>query len=354
MDFIDLYKARVLNPENRSEVIDQTSTLNIIPNTWGFMNQLGIFENHYGTQRTFGFNIREEKDILIEARNWGERNNWQGGQEGAWIQFNIPHYPLDDSIVPTDLQGKVDLSGSINPETAMLRTLAGVRMDKMERIRRAHALNLNQTRMQVIKDGTVTAGNLTYNYYDAFGVTRKVVNLGLSSLTDNPKSALGEVFGEMQDAALMGDTITNMVAFCSTSFFDALSTNQFVTEAFGAIAQPQSLGILTQRLESGLGLDSRYRTLLYENIYFVEVRGTFAGQPIIEDGKAYLLPLGTKGVFETHFAPADKFSYVNAMAQEVYLFESLNDDDDFVKLASQSNFLNLIRRPQLVITLDKD
>lgn len=351
--FVEIYKAHARNPDNPNEVLDLNQAMNIIPNRWGFVNQLGLFQHVYGTMRAFGFNINQVLETIAEAKPWGERTNFTGGQDGRWVQFEIPHYPLNATILPTDIQGKVDFSGGAITDD-VLRTLEGVKAEKLIGLRQGFSNALNLARMQIIKDGTVKAGNLHYDMYDIFGVTRQEIELGLDNNLADPKVAVGEVFALMQDSANMGDTITNMVALCSTSFFNALTTNQYVRESYTQFAQPQGAGILNQRMESGLGLDSRYRTFLYEGIYFVEVRGSFAGEPFVEDGKAYLVPLGTTGVFETHFAPADRFSYTNRTAQEVYVFEKISEDDDQVSLDSQSNFVNICKRPQLMITLSKD
>ena len=351
--FVEIYKAHTRNPENPSEVIDLSPSMNIVPNRWGFVNQLGLFEHVYGSMRAFGFNINQVYETVAEAKPWGERTNFTGGQDGKWVQFEIPHYPLNATILPTDIQGKVDFSGGAIAQD-ILRTIDGVKADKVIGLRRGLSNALNKARMQVIKDGTVTAHNLQYNMYDIFGVTRQEIDLGLENNLADPKVAIGEVFGTVQDSANMDDNIETMVALCSTSFFNALTTNQYVRESYLHYNQPQGAGVLNQRMESGLGLDSRYRTFLYEGIYFVEVRGTFAGDPFIEDGKAYLVPLGTTGVFQTHFAPADRFSHLNRTAQEVYLFEKLSEDDDQISLAAQSNFINICKRPQLMVTLSKD
>lgn len=351
--FVEIYKAHTRNPNNPTEVIDLTQSMNIIPNRWGFVNQLGLFEHIYGTMRAFGFNINQVLETVAEAKPWGERTNFTGGKQGGWVQFEIPHHPLNATILPTDIQGKVDFSGGAISDD-ILRTVEKVKADKLIGLRQGFANALNLSRMQLIKDGTVTAGNLEYDMYDIFGVTRQEIDLDLENNLADPKVAIGEVFGVVQDSANMGDTINSMVALCSTSFFNALVTNQYVRESYMNFAQPQGAGILNQRMEGGLGLDSRYRTFLYEGIYFVEVRGTFAGEPFVEDGKAYLVPLGTNGVFETHFAPADRFSHVNRTAQEVYVFEKLSEDDDQISLDAQSNFINICKRPQLMVTLSKD
>ncbi|MNL73156.1 hypothetical protein D3C87_1985760 [compost metagenome] len=84
----------------------------------------------------------------------------------------------------------------------------------------------------------------------------------------------------------------------------------------------------------------------------MEYRG-FApdGTQFIPSGKAFALPMGTTDVFKTYFSPANRFDFTNTIGQEAYVFERRNESNTEIVLESESNFLNMIRRPQVIVEM---
>lgn len=340
----------IVDPNNVGRVVDLSSEINIVPNQWGLYNSLGLFATENKTQKQVLIPRTTETEVVLKDKNWDERNNAIAKGERDMLSLVIPHFPVDESITPNDVDGAADWDSVLQGGNNVL-SVEKVRMAKMERLRRAHALTLERSRAQLIKDGTVYApnGTVTTNYYSLFGVNRVSADMGLSSTVVNPMTAFTDVLGTATDAVSSGDVITNWVAICSPEFFGKLAGNPFVVESFSAFAQPQSAGVLNQRLSSG-GLDARYRTLEYAGITFIEARGKIDGYNYVEAEDAYLLPLGTDS-FRTMFAPANRFASVNKPAQESYYFEYINERDDIIEIMSETNFLNTLLRPQTVVTL---
>lgn len=342
------------NPFELGKLVDLSAEINIIPNTWGILQQLGIFQNEYKTQRTVLVPRTTETVTVLEDRNWNERNQTIAGGARDVLPIAIPHFPADDMILPTDLQGVVSWDSLLSGGNAA-ETLANIRARKMESLRNTHALTLEVARMQLIKDGSVYAPNGTVitNFYSEFSTSRQTDKLDLASTTDDPMSAIEDARGAIQDEISNGQIVTNFVALCSTSFFNALIKNPFVMESFRYYSQPQGGEILNQRLGSGFGLDARYRVFEYAGVSFIEVRGNVNGVSYVEDGKAYLFPLGTDS-FRTYFAPAERFDEVNTTAQESYYFEFPSQKMDKIEIETETNFVNALLRPDVVRTLDKD
>src|SRR5690606_25376188 len=162
---------------------------------------------------------------------------------------------------------------------------------------------------------------------------------------------VGDVYAQVQDSVESGQVITDMIALCSSEFFEALISNPFVVESYQYWGQPQGAEILNQRLATRAPLDRRYRAFDYGGITWIEVRGGVGGERYVEAGHAYIFPRGTDS-FRTFFAPANKFSSVNREAQQVYLFSTAGEKDDKIELELETNFANALVRPQIVITLD--
>lgn len=339
------------DPRAYGKAVNLSDSINIIPNNWGLIQKLGLFEHKFSSQKTILIPRTTEGENILEDRNWDERNPSLAGAQRDYLPLQIPHYPVDDAITPNDVDGNIDWNAVIRGSLT-LETVEQKRAEKMERIRRAHSLTLEFARMQVLKDGTAYSprGTVAINFYTEYGISRTVESVDLASTTVAPNAALESAIASLQDALMTGDVATDFIALCSPSFYNALVNNPFVVERYMYIQNSQQQPLLVGRQTAGSPLDARYRTFDYAGITFIEVRGGVRGVPYIEDGDAYMFPRGTSS-FETWFAPANRFSTINKPALESYFFEYINEKDDIIELMTETNFLNVLKRPDLVITL---
>lgn len=346
----------IANPFVPGRAVDLSSQINLVPNQWGLIQRLGLFTNEYKTQKMVMIPRWTEGEHVLVDRNWDERNSNIVGGKRDYLTLAIPHFPVDDAMTPNDIDGVIDFSQLVAGSDNIL-SLATVRAEKMARLRKAHSLTLEVARAQVLRDGTVYApnGTVVTNYYTEFGITRQVVPVDFASTTVNPLGQMNDIIAQLQDAVRTGDVVDRFVALCSPEFFNALITNPFITESYQYFLQAQGPAILNQRLGTGnTGLDARYRVFDYGGIVFVEVRGGAAGQAYVEPGDAYVFPQGELDAFRTFFAPANRFASINKTAQESYFFEYLNERDDIIEVMTETNFLNVLARPELVVTLRLD
>lgn len=321
------------------ELVDYTEELLTVPNTWGLVNQMGLFEQEGVAQHSITVEKIDQSLALITDRIRGERNNMNKDDLRELHSFAIPHFPLDDYIKPEDVQGK-RAYGQANAE----EQIALVRARKLQRIRRNHAVTLEAARMQALTAGTVYAPNNTVvtDWYGSFGITRKEVDFVLGTGTTDVIAKGEEVIAHIQDNILSGDIVTEIVALCSPQFFSKLIAQAGVKEAYKYYSSTQEPN--RNRLGSGL-----YREFVHGGLRYIEYRGSYNGSPLIPAGDAYFIPMGVTDLFKTYFSPANKFSFVNTAGEEAYVFEYPSDKDDNILLQSESNFINMLRRPQVVV-----
>lgn len=328
---------------NAFEVVDYTQELNIIPNTWGLFETLNIFNPEGVTQHTIAIEEIDKTFGIITDRVRGERNNVGKNDPRKIHTFAIPHFPYDDAISPKDLQGR-RAYGSEGIET-----LDAVRMRKMERIRQSHAATLEAARATLLNSGDIYApnGTVVENFYTAFGITRKDVGFALTTGTTDIVAKCEEVIAHIQDNLLSGEMMDRVVGICSPTFFSALISHATVKEAYKYYASTQEP--LRTRLGAA-GLDGRYRSFDFGGILFIEYRGNFAGYGnLITTDEARFFPLGTRDTFYTYFSPAEKFDLVNTIGQQAYMFEYRDPKGGSIEIETESNFLNMIRRPAVVV-----
>lgn len=356
---VDVNKALVLDQSAGviGRVVDMSATINLIPMEWGLVNQLGVFRDEYGTQKTFMIPIYEEEEAgLLTDRGFEEGRNVQRQGERGGMFGKVPHFPIDDAIKPADLDGYL-APGTVLGAGMQMESVARLRAVKMEGLRKKHALVKEFARTNALVTGDVYAPNgtiktnygNTINMYIEWGITRDQVTLNLAPTVD-PLVSVSELYGKMQDAAKQGDALDGYMVICSPELFQTLIQHPYIRDVYTHANQyPQAREILVGRLGSGR-FDKRYRQFEYGNITFVEYRGVLGGQRAIPSGEGVALPLGSSLGFLQH-APAQRLDTINQVAQDSYYFEYGDEKKGIIELMSETNFAAILERPDLVKTV---
>jgi len=333
--------AQVRSFEKPFELVDYTQELLLVPNKWGLINELGIFRNEPVTQHSITVESTQGTLGLVTDQVRGSRNTMNKDDTRNLRSFPIPHFPLDDAIKPEDIQGKRAYGNADAAETE-----AAVTARKLERIRSNHAITLEAARAYALTTGAIYApnGTVSGNFYTDFGVTQKSIDFVLGTTTTDLTAKSEEGIAHIQDNILTGEVVSNIIVICSPAFFAKLISHASVKEAYKYYTSTQEP--LRQRLGSGL-----YRRFVHGGVEYIEYRGSYNGTALIPAGEAYMLPTGTSDMFMTYFSPANRFSHVNTLGEEAYAFTYRDPKDVEIQIQTESNFLNLIRRPQAVVKL---
>lgn len=329
---------------NNYEYTDLSAPLMIVPNDWFLGEQLGIFTKDTTNQETISVETIQTGYGLIKDVHRGARHTVVSDPTRKMQAFSIPHFTLDASITPRDIQGKRAFG------VDELETLAAVRARKLEVIRKSWAATHETALWSTIVTGNAYApnGNVTYNWYTEFGATRTTVDFQLNTATTDIIQKTELVFAAMQDNAHDGSVRGEIWAIASPEFFAKLISHPSVKALW--LAYQQSPQILRDRLKAR-GYDARYREFTIGDITYIEYRGVSPeGVRYIPSGECYFLPtdLGNDN-FVQYFGPADHFDFVNTQGQELYAFEYGDNRGQMIEIQTESNFLNVLRRPQLVI-----
>jgi hypothetical protein len=327
--------------EKPFELVDYTEELLLVPNKWGLINELGLFGEEGVAQHSVTVESSEGTLGLVTDKVRGERNNVGKSDTRALRSFPIPHFPMDDAVKPEDVQGKRAYGSADQAETE-----AAVIARKLERIRMNHAVTLEAARAFAITNGAIYApnGTVSGNFYTDFGITRKSIDFVLGTSTTDLNAKSEEGIAHIQDTIQSGEVVSNIIVLCSPAFFGKLINHATVKEAYKYYTSTQEP--LRNRLGSGV-----YRRFVHGGVEYVEYRGSYNGTALIPAGEAYMLPQGTADMFKTYFSPANKFSHVNTIGEQAYVFTYRNPTDSEILIQSEANFLNLVRRPQAVVQL---
>lgn len=328
----------MLNPwkNDAYSLIAMTAAINKIPNKYNRLDQLGIFRTWPITKTTF---TAEEYMAALNMLNSVPRGapapkNTTGKR--TMRTFSVPHYPLEDVILPDDAQG-VRAFGTENAD----ETLSNVMTRKLGEMRGKFDITREWLRMGALK-GIIVDPNLTqlYSLYTEFGVAAKTIDFELDADGTNVLEKCAEASRHLEDNA-QGETITGARCLCSPEFYDALTDHPKVQEAFKYFQTTQQL--------SG---DFR-RGFVFGNITFEEYRGNSTdpagnSRKFIAANEGHIVPLGTSAFAEV-FAPGTFNEAVNTLGLPLYAKQKERDFGMGYDVHAQMNVLPMCFRPELLI-----
>lgn len=337
----------VINPFDDAgfDLVSMTKGIEVIPNMYGRINQLGLFRNEGVTQRTVIFDESNGVLNLLNTQPWGSPGavNKRGGKKTR--SFAIPHIPLDDKIFPGEFQG---VRAFDSPD--MTENLNSTMNKVLTQMRNKHAITLEYLRMGAVKGIILDAdGSTLYNLFTEFGISQKVIDFGLDADTTDVAGKCRSVLREIEDN-LKGEVMSGVHCLCDSTFFDELISHPNVEKFWeGHVAFLQNAGVDT---------DPR-KGFRFSGITFEEYRGTADdasgnARAFIAAGEAHFFPIGTMNTFVNYFAPADYLETVNTVGRELYAKQVMDPAGRWVDIYTQSNPLPLCRRPGLLVKATND
>jgi hypothetical protein len=308
------------------------------------LNDVGLFTPERLATSTATFEAMEGTLALIGDRQRGDKPSAMKGDIRKVHSYFVPHFPVLDKLTGDVLYGK-RAYGSVSRQETEAEAIA----KKDAKIARAYDDTWEIARFKTLTTLQAYApnGTIAANFATDFGITQKSVTFDLTTATTDVIAKVEEVIAHIQDNA-KGTSVNGVVCYASPEFFASLINHAKVQTAYQYFTATE--GQMIQRNRAGGNSMSMYREFSYGGIRFVEVRGSAPdGTRFIPANEAVFIPTGTEGVFVTYFAPSNKLDLVGSIAEDRYLWTYRDPEGDNVKISSESNFLNIIRQPALVV-----
>lgn len=327
-----------------------TGSIQIVPNTYGRINQLGLFRPEPIPTTTVTVLIEDGVLNLLPTRPRGGPPSLGTRGKERPKAFVVPHIPHDDAVLATDVQNMLALTSG---GAAGLETVLGFMNRKLITMRGKHAITLENLRMGALK-GVIKDydGSTILDLFSAFGVTEKVVDFVLGTAGTDVLGKCQEVTGYLEDN-LLGETMTGVHALCSPEWFAAFIKHGAIKEAYKYYASAPNP--LRQDLRKGFE---------FGGITFEEYRGAAsyiqedgtksAPSRFIPAGDVRFIPLGTSDTFVNYWSPPDFMDAVNTApdAANAEVFVAPLEPMKFgkgVEVHTESNPLPLVKRPALLV-----
>lgn len=323
-----------------------TESMNVIPNAYGFVTQLGIFPPPRPLSTTF---------FRLEIKNWslnllpltergGPPTKGSVGKRTLHT-FEIPNISHEDSVQVSEIQN-LRAFGSHAPEQ-----LENVINDKIRTMAGKHFLTHEFQRLTMLKGKLVDAdATEVLNLYTVFGVTEPVVALLQSGSTI---TAQIRALKRYYETHLFGETMSRILALCSPGLMETLfADSELKADYRAAMAAHQVM------VNANPGLADRRFSYIVQGVEFTEYNGTFSylaadgtttSIPAVAANECRFIPLGTMDCFGQYMAPGDFAEAVNMPGQLFYAKEERGRYNRSRDVLTQSNLLPLAKRPQLLV-----
>ena len=330
----------MLNPftTDAFNLISMTAAINRLPNNYGRLKEMGLFKDKGVPQRTV---LIERKDGVLNLLNRlpvgspGQKNTHGTRDVRSLV---IPHFPLDDVILPQDFDG-VRAFGSENA----LETAASIMNERLQTMKNKHAITLEWMKMGALKGIIYEADGSTviYNLYNEFLITRKEVDFVLGTATTDIKGKCLEIKRHIE-TNLKGETMSRIRVIVDPDFFDAFTNHAKVITAY-------------ERWMSGAALRDDMRSgFPFAGLTFEEYNATATDsdgnvRDFLDSKDGVAFPEGTQNTFVTAYAPADFMETVNTLGLPFYAKREVRKYNRGIDIHTQSNPLPIVLRPEVCV-----
>lgn len=328
---------------NAFEVVDYTQEIQNIPQVRTLITDSGLFQEDFLSTHTVTFEEVNGSLGLVGDVPRGAKPQANKDDVRKVRSYPMARFAMTDAILPQDIQGKRAYGSTDAAETE-----AAVLMRKMERAMRNYAATIEAARFSTLTTGAIYApnGTIAGNFFTDFGVTQKVVDFDLDVGTSDPVAKVEEVIAYLQDTVSDTDMVSGVIGYCSPEFFAAFIAHAKVQAAYTYYSATEGQSILRNRAGNDFSLNRRFT---YAGVTLIEVRNIFAGQRAIPANEAVFVPLGTQDAFVTAYGPMERLDFVNTMAERIYALSYRDPKGLSVDLDFESNFINILKKPGLVV-----
>lgn len=332
----------IINPFDTGgySLAEMTRTINILPNIYTRLGQLGLFRFEGITQRTVVIEAREGVLSLLPSVPLGAPAT-VGTHEGRTMRsFAVPWIPHNDVILPADVQG-VRAIGSGNDADP----LVAVMTRKLTLMRNKHAqtreyMEINALR-GIVKDG---AGTTPYDYFTEFWIAQQQTDFVLGTAGTKVQQKVRGVLRQIE-TELKGETMIGVRALVSPEFFDKLIGHATVETAYQYYASG------AQPLREDMRRAFPFAGILFEEYNASVTLSNGTTERLIPAGEGIAFPMGTIDTFTTYGAPANLIETANTVGLPLYARQMTRERGDGIDLLTEASILPVNKRPALAVRL---
>jgi hypothetical protein len=322
-------------------LVEMTQAINILPNLYTRLGQIGLFRFEGVTQRSVIIEQYEGVLNLLPSVPLGGPAT-VGTREGRSMRsFALPWIPHDDVILPGDIQGQPAL-GAFDAADPLVEVMNR----KLQLMRRKHAQTREYMEMNalrgIVKDG---AGTTLYNYFTEFGLAQISVDFLLGTAGTLVQSKVREVLRAIEDN-LLGESMSDVHALVSREFFDKLIAHPKTEEAYKFYAATGA-----QPLRQDVRRNFPFAGIVFEEYAGTVTLSTKVAERLVPANEGIAFPLGTMDTFTTYGGPANLLEAANTLGLPLYARQHLDEKGRWIDLMTEASILPVNKRPRIAIRI---
>ncbi|MBS9720182.1 major capsid protein [Tianweitania sp. BSSL-BM11] len=337
----------LLNLLNAPEFADDrlTETINVAPYRTGRPAQLGIFTDTPIATTYVKIGIRDDEVTIIPARErGGPANKNMGGKVQSTI-FEIPHFPLDDAIGPSDIQNVM----AWGEENALV-TVGSVYNDKLSVMRSKHDATHHHLDWGALNGLVLDAeGKLLFDIYGQFDLEQIEVDFALGT-ADTDLAARARVAKAEIRKELRGAGTTGVRVFAGKTWFENYVGHQYWRDNLKFYPGPNP-NPARDEIEDVFRDGNWIIERVDEEFNYRQPDGTFLVRKAVEDNEAIAVPLGTP-YGKRYNAPPDTLDGANKRpTDKIHISTEELPHGKGKDIHSESNVLPVNTRPKTIVKL---
>jgi hypothetical protein len=321
-----------------------TIAINIPPYQSGILARLGLFADTPIATTYAKIGIKDGELTIIPSRERGGPSNKNMGSKRGEVLVNVPHFPLDDAITPSDVQNLL-----VYGEDRVFESFGNVLNGKLIEIRGKHDATWAHMDWGALNGLVLDAdGYEILDIYERFGVTQETISLALGTAGTDVAEKTRDVKARVRKE-LKGSPMSGMHILAGPEWFAAYTAHASVRDAYKFFAN-QGPNPNRDGLEDGFFHAGSVIERVDEEFTVRLENGTLETRPAIEPDEALAVPLGTS-FFKRFISPPDTIADANTApnpTDKVFISTAERDHGKGYDIHSESNVLPANLRPQAV------
>lgn len=317
-----------------------SDAINVIPNQWGRIGELGIFVPKPLREPKFEIERKNGHLQLVGSTPRGSAASAQDRGKRDLRPFKTSRFALESRITADDIDG-IRAFGS---ETELMQVQDEI-VDRQIELRGSMDITrewLRATALQgLIKDAD---GSTILDLHDAFDVTRTSFDFTFGATTSIVATQLRALKDHIR-VSLLGDVMTKARLLCSSTFFEGLMNDEGFERAHDFQA---GLNPLRNDMSEGVEYQGWTIEKYIGEAGVPQEDGTTVIRQFVPDGEALVVLEGTRTTYRQYNAPADYMETVNTPGLDFY--SKIMPDpkaNRYVDVEAQMNTLPMLMRPAL-------
>lgn len=320
-----------------------TEAINIPPYQTGRLAQLGLFTDTPIPTTYVKVGVKDGDFTIIPSRERGGPTNKNMSRRHAQALIEVPHFPLEDAITPSDFQNLLAYG-----EDRVFETFGNVLNGKLAEMRGKHDQTHAHLDWGAVNGLILDAdGYELLDLYETFGVDGTPLSLALGTAGTDVANATREVKASIR-RALKGSPMTGVRILAGENFFAQYVGHATVKDAYKYFSSQRNPN--RDGLDDGFDHGGAVIERVDEEFSVRLPNGTLETRPAIDPDEAIALPLGTP-YFKRYVSPPDTINDANQApdpASKVFVSTDERPHGKGYDIHTESNVLPVALRPQVM------